>query len=80
MITIITYVLLCISGIVTIINLGFLIWMLVDVVTGLWYKPKPPRNTSLILEVWVLDEKADGNRLRRLGDKIGEKKEPVDKG
>lgn len=54
--------------------------MLVDVVTGLWYKPKPPRNTSLILEVWVLDEKADGNRLRRLGDKIGEKKEPVDKG
>lgn len=76
----ITIVLLCITGIVTLINLGFFIWMLVDVITGLWYKPKPPRNTSLKLEVWVLDEKADGNRLRMLGDEIGEKKEPVDKG
>lgn len=56
MITIITYVLLCISGIVTIINLGFLIWMLVDVVTGLWYKPKPPRGTSFKIEIRGLGE------------------------
>ena len=57
----ITIVFLCISGIVTIINLGFLLWMLVsDVINFFWYKAKRFSHHANIDIVINFQKTADG--------------------